>query len=415
MLAASHNRSVQRRRRAPAAALTLSLALSLLSPARAEAAPLPPLRPGAEAWAESGLGGIRGLTIGPIENARHADKGYGTAASARAMDESARMGATWVSLTPFGRTMDLKPTGIDLSFEAPFAENRKNLLRAMDQAHARGLKVLLVPHLWVESGEWRALIDPGTDEGWARWIEAYRAFLLTWAEVAREGSAEMLSVGVEMRSWVTTGRAGAMVAIIDDVRKVYPGLLTYSANWDDVGDTAILGAIDLIGINAFYPLADHDGASVEELAEGGRKVAAGIESLARAVNKPVVLTEIGYTTRSDPAVKPWEWPDSMKGVKVDERAQAEAYSALIAPFLQARWCAGFFIWRLYADPDDVSQEAEWGFSPRGKLSELVVRDAFTARWAIDPPALMPDYIGRQRARTPGVFGWEFSPKMWFAP
>jgi hypothetical protein len=31
----------------------------------------------------------------------------------------------------------------------------------------------------------------------------------------------------------------------------------------------------------------------------------------------------------------------------------------------------------------MSQEAEWGFSPRGKEAELVVRDAFGARWASD--------------------------------
>ena len=391
---------------------------ALLTAAEARAEPLPasvPLRPGPEAWAESALGGIRGITIGPIENARHPDRGYGSFASARAMDESARMGATWVSLTPFGRVMDLKPTGIDLTFESPFPDNRRDVLRAIEQAHARGLKVFLVPHLWVESGEWRALIDPGSDEAWSRWTEAYRAFLLTWAEVAREGGVELLSIGVELRSWVTTPRAGSMLGIIEDVRKIYPGLLTYSANWDDVGDTAILSALDLIGINAFYPLAEREGASIEELREGGRKVAAGIESLSRAFQKPVLLTEIGYTTRADPAVKPWEWPDAMKGVKVDERAQAEAYAALIAPFLDARWCAGFFVWRVYADPDDVSQEAEWGFSPRGKKAELVMRDAFTARWATDRPALMNDVLGRQRARTPGIIGWEMSPELYFAP
>jgi hypothetical protein len=381
----------------------------------AAAAPLPPLLAGAEGWADRGLGGIRGITIGPIENSRHPGKGYGTRASGRSMEDAQKLGANWVSLTPFGRAADLKPTGIDLTFEVPFEQNRKDVLAAVQQAHAQGLKVLLVPHLWVESGEWRALIDPGDDAGWARWTAAYRAFLLTWADVAREGEVEMLSVGVELRSWVTTTHASSMLAIIDDVRSVYPGLLTYSANWDDVGDTAILGAIDLIGINAFYPLADHEGASPAELAEGGRKVAAGIEALARQAGKPVVLTEIGYTTRPDPAVKPWEWPDAMKDVHVDQRAQAEAYRALIAPFLDARWCAGLFVWRLYADPDDVSQEAEWGFSPRGKLAELVMRDAFTARWAADAPGTIGDLLGRHRARTPGFLGWERSPELIFLP
>jgi hypothetical protein len=126
-------------------------------------------------------------------------------------------------------------------------------------------------------------------------------------------------------------------------------------------------------------------------------------------------TEIGYTTRPDPAVRPWEWPDTMKGVRVNERAQADVDTALIAPLLDARWCAGFFIWRTYADPDAVSQEAEWGFPPRGKLAELVVRDAFTARWAVDGPRLLGAALDRHRARTPGIHAWEMAPEIEFFP
>jgi len=387
-----------------ALAATTVATITSISPA---AGGLSALGPGADAWV--GMGGVRGITVGPIESLRHKGKGYGTAASGRAMDEARAMGATWVSLTPFGRTWDLSPTGVDLTFEAPFEQNRKDVLAAIHQAHARGLKVLLVPHLWVESGGWRALIDPGDDAAWERWAKSYRSFLLFWASVATEGEAEMMSVGVELRSWVTTPRAASMLPIIEDVRKRYKGLLTYSANWDDAADTAIFGALDVIGINAFYPLADHEDASQAELLEGGRRVAASIEALARGLEKPVLLTEIGYTTRSNPAVRPWEWPDDMKGVKVDEAAQADAYRALIAPLLDTRLCAGFFIWRTYADPDDVSQEAEWGFSPRGKLAELVLRDAFTARWAVDGPDYVGSMLGRHRARTPGIFGWELSP------
>jgi hypothetical protein len=377
--------------------------LALTAATTAQAAVLPP---GAEAWAELAVGGVRGVTIGPIESLRHPGRGYGTEASARAMDEAVRMGATWISLTPFGRVWDLRGVGVDLTFEAPFEENRAAVLRAMEQAHARGLRVLLVPHLWVESGGWRALIDPGDDAGWARWAASYRAFLIEWAEVARQGSAEMFSVGVELRSWVTTARASSFRPIIEDVRRVYAGPLTYSANWDDVEDTVILDDIDLIGINAFYPLATRPGASRDELAEGGRAVAKNLETLARTWARPVLLTEIGYTTRVDPALKPWEWPDGMKDVIVDERAQESAYAAIIAPVLDARWCAGFFVWRLYADPDDVSQEAEWGFSPRGKRAELVLRDAFTAPWASDGPWLPGAPVGRHRARTPGLHMWE---------
>ena len=119
--------------------------------------------------------------------------------------------------------------------------------------------------------------------------------------------------------------------------------------------------------------------------DGTRLSSFGNESKALAVDRrgDVVFTEIGYTTRPDPAVRPWEWPDAMKSVRVDQAAQATAYRALIAPFLDEPWFAGFFAWRFYADPDDLSQEAEWGFSPRGKLAEIALRSAFAARWAAD--------------------------------
>jgi hypothetical protein len=170
---------------------------------------------------------------------------------------------------------------------------------------------------------------------------------------------------------------------VTELRRVYHGPITYSANWDDVDQTSILGALDVIGINAFYPLADKAGAGFPELLAGGERVRAKVHALAEVWQKPVLFTEIGYTTRPDPAIRPWEWPDSMKVVHVDEKAQADAYRALLAPLLDEPLFMGFFVWRLYADPDDVSQEDEWGFSPRGKQAELVMRDAFAAHWASD--------------------------------
>jgi hypothetical protein len=350
---------------------------------RADAQALPP---GADAWLHAGHGAIRGLTVGPIENALHPNKGYGSAAYRETLREVRAMGATWVSITPFGRVWDLSPAGISLSFEQPFADNRRAVRAAVEQAHALGLKVLLVPHLWVESGGWRGEIEPGDDRAWQQWARAYRAFLLTWTDVARESGVEMLSVGVELRSWVTTRRAPSFSEIVREVRGRYGGLLTYAANWDDVEQTVILGELDVIGVNAFYPLADANGASLAVLLEGGRRVAARLKRQADLWKKPVLFSEFGYTTRSDPAVKPWEWPEQVKDVRVDELAQADAYRALLAALVNEPWFAGFFVWRLYADPNDLSQEPEFGFSPRGKLAELVLRDALHTRWAADTTA-----------------------------
>jgi hypothetical protein len=378
------------------AALAFGLGLAPAVPARAESRI--ELSSGAAAWRDSGVGAVRGITVGPIESALHPGKGYGSAACARTMNEARRLGATWVSLTPFGRVYDLAPSGVSMTFEQPFASNRSAVKRAIAQAHAEGLRVLLVPHLWVETGAWRGEIDHASDADWERWARSYHAFLREWALVARDGGAEMLSLGVELRSWLTTTQAPLFLEIIRDIRRIYPGLLTYAANWDDAERTVILGELDVIGLNAFFPLAQRNGAPREELLAGGRAIAVQLRELATRWGKPLLFTEFGYTTRRDPAVKPWEWPEALKGVVVDEVAQAEAYRALLAAFVDEPWFAGLFVWRYYADPDDVSQEAEWGFSPRGKLAELVLKDAFGAYWAADGPRPIGAGLHRHGAR-----------------
>ncbi len=343
---------------------------------------------------------IRGITIGPIENAYHPSVGYGSDAFSRTLEESHAMGATWISLTPFGRVFDLNGTGVDPTFEAPFETNRANVLRAVHMAHAKGLRVMLVPHLWTESQEWRALIDPKTEAGWDRWIRSYSDYVLEWAKVAERASVDLLACGVELRTWVTGTHAVAFAELIRRVRRIYHGAVTYSANWDDAETTVILSELDVIGINAFYPLADKDGASFETLLAGGKRVAERVRVLSAMWNKPVLFTEIGYTARANTAITPWDWPEKSTNVVANAQAQAQAYRALISPLLEEPWFAGFFVWRTYSDPDDVSQEPEWGYSPRGRSAELVMRDAFSSRWqsdAIWQPGWVP------RARVPGLY------------
>ncbi len=397
-------------RRVSFLAVAIAIAASLASGAAVSAGEGAPRRPrdpkgafplrGADGWRASGHDAVRGITIGPIENAYHPGVGYGSPAYARTLDECARAGATWVAITPFGRVADLLGRGVDPSFERPFATNREDVQRAVMMAHARGLSVMLVPHLWVESGEWRAKIEPPSEAAWETWTKSYGSFVRAWAEVAESTHVDLFSAGVELRSWVTTSRAPSFAALIRELRGIYKGPITYAANWDDVEHTLVLAELDVIGVNAFYPLAEKDGAPFEVLLDGGKRVQARVRELAEVWQKPVLFTEIGYTTRRDPAIRPWEWPDAMKGVRVDEVAQADAYRALLAPLRDEPRFMGFFVWRVYADPEDVSQEAEWGFSPRGKLAELVVRDAFAATWAGDAA---PRRGWAPGARVPGLF------------
>jgi hypothetical protein len=339
----------------------------------------------AHAWPAAGNDepAIRGITVGPIESSQQSGRGYGSEYSAALLDELVRMGANAISITPFGRVWSLHSTTINMDFEQPYPQNRVAIGRMIAQAKARGLRVLLIPHLWIETGGWRGDMDPGSEAGWLAYQAAYRQFILAWARDAQAFGADAFSIGVECKSW--SGRFGAYwTGLIADVRAAYHGPLTYSANWDEADGVLFWDQLDWIGVNAFYPLAKTPAASDVLYAEGAARALAELGELAREADKPVVLVEIGYTTRPNAAVEPWLWPDGMRDVVVDEHEQARALATLSDAAAQQPWVLGFFVWRYYANLDDVSQEAAWGFSPHAKAAERVLDDRFGQRWAADP-------------------------------
>ena len=293
------------------------------------------------------------------------------------------MGTTWIAITPFGRLWSLSDTLVKMDFEAPYADNQRDIRRMIAQAHARGMKAMLIPHLWVETGGWRGEIEQGSTERWAEYFESYGEFVRAWAADAAAAEADAFSIGVECTSF--SGRfPGFWNALIRDVRSIFPGLLTYSANWDEVDHVLFWDQLDLVGINAFYPLADHGDATSAEYLARSEGIAEGLRETAETLPMPMLFTEVGYTTRRDAAVQPWWWPDDMENVVIDEYEQARALDAVLRPFLAEPWFAGFFVWRYYADIDDVSQEGIWGFSPHAKRSESLIREIFDRRWGVDP-------------------------------
>ncbi|MDB4988073.1 MAG: hypothetical protein JWN04_3251 [Myxococcaceae bacterium] len=329
------------------------------------------------------MGAVRGVTVGPIESSQLTGRGYGTAYSEALLDELSRLGVNWISVTPFGRLWSLSSTTIEHDFEAPFADNQRAIERMIAQAHARGIKVLLIPHLWVETGGWRGEIDPGSSEGWLRYQRSYREFVLEWAKLAGRAHADAFSVGVECKSW--SGRfAPYWKSLIHAVRERFSGIVTYSANWDEAENVVFWSELDLIGINAFYPLARHNGATYAEYLEGARQARDRVKQLSGSLELPVWFVEVGYTTRRDAAVEPWLWPDDMTDVVYDEHEQARALAAVLELFVPEPWFAGLFVWRYYADLDDVSQEHAWGFSPHTKAAEHVLQQAFGWEWGSDP-------------------------------
>ncbi|QQR91863.1 MAG: hypothetical protein IPJ88_09275 [Myxococcales bacterium] len=139
----------------------------------------------------------------------------------------------------------------------------------------------------------------------------------------------------------------------------------------------------MIGVNAFYELAWEKNTPYENKIKAEEAVAE-LKELIQVINKPLIFTELGFTSRKDTLFHPWQWPEQTSEVNYDENEQVRGYHAMLSAFASKPWFAGLFIWRYYAYLADVSQEPIWAFSPHGKLAETYLERAFSSPWAADP-------------------------------
>jgi len=308
------------------------------------------------------------------------DCGYISEACGHELEGLRKMGADWVSLTPFGylpsiRTPEIFPSsegGVDEETDEAIAE-------AAARAHALGMRVWLKPHLWTRG--WIGELDFGAS-GWPRFFERYRAFILHYALLADREGIDGLVVGHELVS-ASLQFPDRWRALIAEVRRVYGGTLTYGANWgEEVQGIAFWDALDVVGVSFYDPLAKQPTRSVATLRGGARRALEDLHAIAVRVHRPVLLVELGYAPLPEAAVRPWE----ERNGPPDLETQRACYQAVVEALDGDTWVAGAFWWKWFScgdagGPRDVS------FSPRGKPAEQVMVRALRS-WqnrAVQPP------------------------------
>jgi hypothetical protein len=283
--------------------------------------------------------------------------------------EIARTGADTVSLVVSWSQVDIRAT--ELAPRAGETPPDEGVRRAIISAHKMGLKVLLFPIIMVEQrgrGEWRGKLAP-TDRD--RWYASYRRFLLHYATIAAECGAEQLSVGSELGSMQVD--AERWRGLIGEVRAVYGGRLIYSANWDDYDSVPFWRELDAVGVTGYYELvrSGTETPAVAALVNAWQPIVADLRRLSAQVERPVVLTEVGYTAQSIAARHPWDYT---RAGKVDLGAQERLYRALYLAWSEVPELGGLYIWNWFGDGGGGDN----GYTPRGKPSEKVIRHWFGA-------------------------------------
>ena len=165
---------------------------------------------------------------------------------------------------------------------------------------------LLKPHLayWRSPFAWRGDITFDTEERWQRFFRGYRVFILDQARLAEAERATVFAVGTELHK--TLHREAEWRDIIGQVRAVYSGKLTYAANWDVYRDVPFWDALDLVGVQSYFPLSESDEPTDLELEAGWAEVLSELRNYSEAVGKPILLTELGYAASTATARYPWK-------------------------------------------------------------------------------------------------------------
>lgn len=270
--------------------------------------------------------------------------GYGSELACTSLDAIKQLGGNAVSITPFGYQPDLdRPT---LESFARFGrsaggENDAAVIKACREAQARGMFVILKPHLWTSHGTWCGEIRMTSGADWDEFFTRYERFILHYALVAEMLGLDALAIGTELKGTTGPENAARWQAVLARSRGLFSGLITYAANWGDEAEhLPFARALDFLGVNAYWPLAQGTQATDAELCAGAERVARSIEHIARSCAKPVVFTEVGY-----PAVAAcWQRPYAQDGERTDDD-QARCYAALLGALKDCEWLRGIYVWK----------------------------------------------------------------------
>lgn len=242
-----------------------------------------------------------------------------------------------------------------------------DLIHAIGKAKSLGIKVMLKPHVDTRApGQWRGQIGEGfTEAHWNRWFESYGRMIAHYARMAEEQGVDLFSIGTELEG--TSGRERRWRELIDSVRGVYSGPITYAATTAEAPRIRWWDGVDYVGIDAYYPLTSVSDPTMEQLIAGWRRHSDAITSL--AAGKPVIFTEAGFRSVDGANQRPWAWGEP--GL-VDLNEQADCYQATLRALGRRPWLAGMFWW-VWGATITEGGSTDDDYTPQNKPAEYVLR------------------------------------------
>jgi hypothetical protein len=290
---------------------------------------------------------IHGMTI----STQTAGSEWGTDGFELELDRLAALGINWVAIHPYA---GVRGDGTVRFRELDPEDPPVWLARSISAAHARGMSILIKPHLayWGSPFAWRGEIAFETPEASERFWKGYSDWTLQLASASKE--ADAFCVGTELERQMD--RKAEWLTLIAEVRKRTKARLSYSANWDGIERVPFWDALDAIGVQAYFPLPAAPGPggipAAQSLREAWGPHLKMLRELSKSTGKPVFFAELGYDQTLTANVEPWKGISSRQSPS-DEARQLQLRCLKVAFEIldeESDWLRGAFLWKWFVGP-----------------------------------------------------------------
>jgi sugar phosphate isomerase/epimerase len=287
---------------------------------------------------------IRGITL----STHRSGEDWGWDSIEPTLDRINELGATWVAIHPYAWITD---DGTVHFREFDSDNPPASIIRPIVEAHRRGLKILIKPHLgyWRSRFSWRGEINFDSEDEWNRFFRTYETWITQVAALSRE--ADGFCVGTELDA--TLDHESEWRRVIASVRELTPAPLSYAANWATYRRVSFWDAVDIIGVQAYFPLTEARDPDEEELRAGWASVMSEIEDFAAKRDQYVVFTELGYNQSHQAAARPWDSHSDEEDAAAE--LQARCLRVALELIEEEPRVIGAFLWKWFPEPHPVGR------------------------------------------------------------
>ena len=280
--------------------------------------------------------------------------------------------SNWISVIPFAFSRKGESTlHYNIKNYQWWGECPEGIDETIKMAHQHGLQVMLKPQVFIPGG-WIGDLAFANENEWKKWEASYRKYILEMAEIASANDIGLFCIGTEFRK-STHLRIQFWKDLIQEVRSIYCGPLTFSANWDYYEEIPFWNEMDYIGVSTYFPLTEAKTPDINELLKKWEKYKYDFRKLNKKWNKKIIFTEFGYLSVDYCANKTWELEKKVKTLPVNELAQANALDALFQSFWNEDFWAGGFLWKWFPNGQGHEGYIERDYTPQGKIAEEIIK------------------------------------------